>query len=163
MNDDNDENRRMVEQCYRTRKTLVNPIVDWSDEDVWEFLNDVAKVPHCTLYDEGFKRIGCIGCPMGRRNGMERDFARWPKYKTLYLNAFKKMIENRNADGWDVLTDATNTPPTSEYSLGGSDSTSNVRPIRVTPDGRMLFTAEELFHEWLCMMTPPKEAYKYDE
>ena len=98
LNDDNDVNRRMVEQCYRTRKTLVNPIVDWTDEDVWEFLNDVAKVPHCCLYDEGFKRIGCVGCPMGRKKGMERDFARWPKYKNLYLKAFAKMIENRG--GW---------------------------------------------------------------
>ena len=34
LNDDNDEARRAVEHCYRTRKTLVNPIVDWEDEDV---------------------------------------------------------------------------------------------------------------------------------
>lgn len=54
LNDDNDESRRTVENCYRTRKVLVNPIVDWDDEDVWEFLNDVAKVPHCELYDQGY-------------------------------------------------------------------------------------------------------------
>ena len=38
LNDDNDEARRMVEHCYRTQKTIVNPIVDWEEEDVWEFL-----------------------------------------------------------------------------------------------------------------------------
>jgi phosphoadenosine phosphosulfate reductase len=37
LNDDNDKNRRLVEHCYRTTKTMVNPIVDWSDYDVWAF------------------------------------------------------------------------------------------------------------------------------
>lgn len=31
---DNDEARRTVELCYRTRSTTVNPIVDWTDRDV---------------------------------------------------------------------------------------------------------------------------------
>ena len=77
MNDDNDANRRTVEQCYRTRKTMVNPIIDWTDEDVWDFLNSNG-IPHCSLYDEGFTRIGCIGCPLSGRKNMERDFERWP-------------------------------------------------------------------------------------
>lgn len=92
--DDNDEAREMVEQCYAKRKTTINPIVDWTDENVWEFLNDVAKVPHCKLYDEGFTRLGCIGCPLQGRNGMIADFERWPKYKELYIRAFDKMIAN---------------------------------------------------------------------
>lgn len=33
LNDDNDEARRFVEHCFRTFKTLVNPIVDWEDEN----------------------------------------------------------------------------------------------------------------------------------
>lgn len=94
MNDDNDENRKMVESCYRTRKTMVNPIVDWSDEEVWEFLNDWVKVEHCSLYDEGFKRLGCIGCPLAGSKNMIRDFERWPKYKELYIKAFQRMIDN---------------------------------------------------------------------
>jgi hypothetical protein len=93
MNDDNDENRRTVEQCYRTRKTMVNPIVDWSDEDVWDFLNS-NNIPHCCLYDEGFTRLGCIGCPLAGKKNMERDFERWPKYKELYIRAFQRMIDN---------------------------------------------------------------------
>ena len=93
LNDDNDTNRRMVEQCYRTRKTMVNPIVDWTDEDVWEFLNE-NNIPHCCLYDEGFKRLGCIGCPLSGQKNMIRDFERWPKYKELYIRAFQKMIDN---------------------------------------------------------------------
>lgn len=94
MNDDNDESRRMVEQCYRTKKTMLNPIIDWTEDEVWEFLNDVVKAPHCCLYDEGFSRLGCIGCPMQGRKGMERDFQRWPKYRDAYLRAFERLIEN---------------------------------------------------------------------
>jgi len=93
MNDDNDENRRMVEQCYRTRKTMINPIVDWTNEDVWGFLNE-NEIPHCNLYDEGFERLGCIGCPLSGSRNMIRDFERWPKYKTLYIHAFQRMIDN---------------------------------------------------------------------
>lgn len=91
--DDNEETRKQVEFCYQKRRTTVNPIVDWLDEDVWEFLNDVAKVPHCCLYDEGFERLGCIGCPLQGREGMLRDFEKWPRYKDLYIRAFDKMIE----------------------------------------------------------------------
>lgn len=91
LNDDNDENRRMVEHCYRTRKTLVNPIVDWTDEDVWAFLNENGY-PHCELYDQGKKRIGCIGCPMSTAAAAELE--RYPKYKEMYLRAFGRMIEN---------------------------------------------------------------------
>ena len=93
MNDDNDANRRMVEQCYRTRKTMVNPIVDWTDDDVWDFLNGLG-VEHCSLYDEGFTRLGCIGCPLAGSKNMLRDFERWPKYKDNYIRAFQRMIDN---------------------------------------------------------------------
>ena len=93
MNDDNDTNRRMVEQCYRTQKTMVNPIVDWLDDDVWQFLNENG-IEHCCLYDEGFTRLGCIGCPLSGSRNMLRDFERWPKYKELYIRAFQRMIDN---------------------------------------------------------------------
>ena len=93
LNDDNDDSRRAVEHCYRTSKTMVNPIVDWDDQDVWEFLNSNG-IPHCCLYDEGFKRLGCIGCPLSGNKNMDRDFARWPKYKAMYIRAFQHMIDN---------------------------------------------------------------------
>ena len=94
LNLDNAEERRTVEMCYRTRKTLVNPIIDWTDDEVWEFLNDIAKVPHCCLYDEGFKRIGCIGCPMASDDARRREFERYPKYKEAYIRAMQRMVDN---------------------------------------------------------------------
>lgn len=107
LNDDNDESRRLVEQCYRTRKTLVNPIIDWTDEEVWEFLNDIVKVPHCCLYDQGWWRIGCIGCPLSQK-GARRDFEVYPQYKALYIKAINKMLavrEHRGDGDWKTADD----------------------------------------------------------
>lgn len=99
MNEDNDENRRLAEYCYRTQKMLLNPIVDWTDEEVWEFLNDISEVPHCCLYDEGLRRIGCIGCPLAGGKEQKHGFERYPKFRALYVRAFDRMIAKRKTDG----------------------------------------------------------------
>ena len=98
MNYDDDAARRTVELCYRTNKTIVNPIIDWTDEDVWDFLRSY-KIPYCELYDEGFKRLGCIGCPLGGTLSQKRELERWPQYRKLYVSAFEKMIEARREAG----------------------------------------------------------------
>lgn len=94
LTNDNEESRKMVEQCYRRHKTNLNPIIDWTDSEVWEFIR-AERIPYCELYNEGFHRLGCIGCPMSQKSGRVRDFLRWPKYKAAYLRAFAKMLEKR--------------------------------------------------------------------
>lgn len=100
---DNDESRRMVEQCYKRHKTTLNPIIDWTDDDVWKFIRGY-EIPYCCLYDEGFNRLGCIGCPLVGKRSMEREFARYPKYKELYIKAFEKMLKRRKETGKDDST-----------------------------------------------------------
>lgn len=51
------------------------------------------------IKDEGFKRLGCIGCPMAGKALRLAEFARWPKYKVLYLRAFERMLSAREAAG----------------------------------------------------------------
>lgn len=109
LNLDNAEERRAVEMCYRTRRTLVNPIIDWTDDEVWEFLNEVVKVPHCSLYDEGFKRLGCIGCPMSGGKTAKQAFKRWPTYERAYKRAFAKMLNNgKDYREWETADDVMN-------------------------------------------------------
>lgn len=96
LTNDNEESRRVVESCYKRHKTTVNPIIEWDDRDVWDFIKS-ERIPYCELYDEGWHRLGCIGCPIAQQRGREREFLRWPKYKNAYLNAFAKMIEARKA------------------------------------------------------------------
>lgn len=97
LNDDNDENRRFVEHCYRTTSTMINPIVDWTESDVWEFLHHYGCESN-PLYKCGFKRIGCIGCPMASKS-RKFEFARYPKYKSAYIRAFDKMLKARKEAG----------------------------------------------------------------
>ena len=108
---DNDDSRRMVEQCYKRHKTTLNPIVEWTDAQVWEFIKSHG-IPVCELYEEGWHRLGCIGCPMAQKKGREKEFLRWPKYKQHYLKAFERMLAERKrrgkADAWQSPQDVFN-------------------------------------------------------
>lgn len=97
LNNDNDDRRRLFENCRLKAKRVVNPIIDWADSDVWGFLQD-AKVPLNPLYSEGFCRVGCVGCPFAGKK-REKEFARWPKYKGMYISAFDRMLEERKRRG----------------------------------------------------------------
>lgn len=98
LNDDNAKTRRFVESCYRTTSTMVNPIVDWLDTDVWEYLHYYGCRSN-PIYECGFRRVGCIGCPMAGANGQKREFARYPTYYRAYVRAFQKMLDARAAQG----------------------------------------------------------------
>lgn len=97
LNNDNDETRDLVEDCYRQHKTVINPIIDWTDDDVWEFLHHYGCEAN-PLYQCGFKRIGCIGCPMASKKRYT-EFQMYPKYKLNYIKAFDRMLERRRERG----------------------------------------------------------------
>lgn len=84
---------RLLDGSY---EAVLNPIIDWTDADVWQFIHENG-VAYCSLYDEGFTRLGCIGCPMGGPKQMESQFERWPKYKENYLRTFARLVENNKA------------------------------------------------------------------
>lgn len=94
---DNDEDRRLFETCQLKGKRVVNPIIDWRNEEVL----DCAKSEHIQLnplYCEGFRRVGCIGCPMAGK-ARTLGFARYPKIKAAYIRAFDRMLDERKRRG----------------------------------------------------------------
>ena len=95
---DNDDDRRQFEYCSTKGKRVVNPIISWEDYEVWEFLK-LRRTPYCKYYDEGWDRIGCIGCPIGGTKGQEEDFERFPYIKILYIKAFDDMLEYMRSEG----------------------------------------------------------------
>ena len=99
LNVDNTEDRRLLEHCIPKRKHICNPIVDWSEETVWRFISEQG-LPYCSLYDKGFDRLGCIGCPMDTHRAEALDS--YPKYREAYLRAFGRMLEERNRKGLET-------------------------------------------------------------
>lgn len=63
--DNGDE--RIVAPCQMKATIKIHPIVDWTDRDVWQFLRD-ARIEMNPCYSMGFKRVGCVGCPMAGKN-----------------------------------------------------------------------------------------------
>lgn len=96
-NNDNGKSREFVEHCTMQAKVLVNPIVDWTDDDVWEFLR-VHGIKTNPLYECGYKRIGCIGCPMASKHRY-KQFEDYPIYRANYVRAFEKMLKAREDHG----------------------------------------------------------------
>lgn len=90
-------------QTFKGKSFAVCPILFWRSIDVWNFISS-NSLPYCELYDEGWKRLGCIGCPMARNK--KRDFDRWPGYEKQWRRAVQRLFDAygserfRSADEW---------------------------------------------------------------
>jgi phosphoadenosine phosphosulfate reductase len=56
--------------------TKFNPLADWSEEDVWNYIR-ANKVPYNALHDQGFPSIGCAPCTRAVQPGEDVRAGRW--------------------------------------------------------------------------------------
>jgi len=70
------------------------PIVSWTDKEVWEYIN-FYHLPTCPLYQEGFKRLGCILCPFESRAITIKSLARFPRIVKCWRLAFERYYQAR--------------------------------------------------------------------
>ncbi len=96
--DENAQERLIVERCEMRASMIVNPILDWKDRDIWEFYNTECGERN-PLYDMGYYRVGCIGCPMAGGKSREKEFADFSTYRRAYIRAFDKMLDAIHAKG----------------------------------------------------------------
>lgn len=105
--DDNDESRMLMENCQLKGTRTVNPIIDWGEDDVLSYCA-AEKICMNPLYACGWKRVGCIGCPMASKHRYA-EFKRYPKIKAAYVRAFDRMLAERQKRGlpcdWQTGTD----------------------------------------------------------
>ena len=85
---------------------LYKPIFTWLEWEIWDYIDDNG-LEYCSLYDEGFHRMGCVVCPFlcgpnQYRLNVHRE--RWPKqyrafekgmFKLYHSNHKKSIIEIR--------------------------------------------------------------------
>lgn len=100
-NDDGLEHR-----CIKGKdKIIINPIIDWTDNEVWSFIRDYLKIQFCTLYNQGFHRLGCLLCPMASKREKSKMLLRYPNIKEAYKRAIgdiKKYYKDRI---WELSND----------------------------------------------------------
>lgn len=72
--------REVVEARQVPEHVQVNPILEWTEMDVWAFTME-QNLPYCPLYDQGYRSLGCMPCTKpaesagegGERSGRDRD------------------------------------------------------------------------------------------
>ena len=84
----------LVTTARKNKTIIVNPIYEWSDAEIWDYIRD-NNVEYNELYDIGYKRVGCILCPLAKKSEKQRDIIMFPSYKERYIKAFEKMLESR--------------------------------------------------------------------
>ena len=100
----------MVTKAKEKEDLICNPIYKFTEDDIWRYIheNEIETNP---LYRMGYKRVGCIGCPLGARKHILKEFDDYPKYKLNYIRAFDRMLKARRAEGlktrgqWETAED----------------------------------------------------------
>lgn len=88
--------RQQFEVLHKSGTFAVNPIIDWSTDEVWTYIKE-RGLSYCELYDEGFKRLGCCMCPMSGSEGMKRDAMRWPQIAYRWRKILNEMYNYQTA------------------------------------------------------------------
>ena len=80
---------RMIEWDPSLEIMKVNPLIDWSDGHVWQYIRD-HKIPVNELHGKGFPSIGCLPCTRAVQPGEDVRSGRWwwesPQFKECGLH-----------------------------------------------------------------------------
>lgn len=96
-------------ECLRGKdKLTVNPMLEWTDEDVWNVIHDFG-LPINPLYEKGYTRVGCICCPMSNIKSIRREVEDYPKYYQAFLRLIHRIRAEKfspeHPDVWGDCTD----------------------------------------------------------
>lgn len=84
------------------------PIMHWTEKDIWDFIKK-RNLPYPKFYDMGFKRLGCIGCPLANHRQRIIEYTMFPKYALAVIKAIDKNISSGKSiskffdDPWEAF------------------------------------------------------------
>ncbi len=70
------EDIRIVEWDEHRKSVKVNPLANWTREQVWDYVR-TNNVPYNVLHDKGFPSIGCASCTRAVKPGEDPRAGRW--------------------------------------------------------------------------------------
>lgn len=92
---------KFIQSCKAQKDTICNPIYRFKERDVWEYVRRY-NLKMNPLYEKGYRRVGCIGCPLGGAKCQNQEFQDYPKYRENYVKAFDRAIKRRHEKGKKV-------------------------------------------------------------
>lgn len=96
-------NEELSHTCVKGKdKIIIMPIFHWTDKDIWNFIRE-QEMDYCKLYDEGYKRIGCIFCPMANKKNIAKDRKKYPRIEKEIKKSIQYILDNKE----DFLTQVT--------------------------------------------------------
>lgn len=86
---------KIIKGAKKHKSMVCNPIYQWTETDVWDYIK-VKGLEVNPLYARGYKRVGCVGCPMAAR-ARYKEFADFPKYKLNMIRLCQRILDGDNA------------------------------------------------------------------
>lgn len=79
--------------------TYIRPILNFDNYDIWQYIRE-NNLPYCSLYDEGFKRLGCVLCPYSNSSEIRRAEQYFPKIVDNWKRACDRIVAQTKARGY---------------------------------------------------------------
>lgn len=77
-------------------KFMLHPILDWTENDVWEFIK-THNLPINPCYSTS-KRIGCVICPFAPKHQLIKAKESYPKLYKALLHALQDFIDKKKEE-----------------------------------------------------------------
>jgi len=90
------KSRRTIEAAINGPTTFVHPILSWASDELWNYIR-AENLAHCSLYNNGWRRIGCLFCPNATPSERQMHGQQYPRHEQAFRKAFRSLHAKRTA------------------------------------------------------------------